>query len=82
MKHNLGVNLDSLNFEAIDKEIIVDEAVVDEAVVSEAVVVAVAEVVDRSTGVARFAVDNIPGVDNLPRDDGVKAVARDDAPSA
>ena len=76
-KHNLGVNLDGLDFEAIDKEIIVDEAVV-----SEAVVVAAAEVVDRSTGVARFAVDNIPGVDNLPRDDGAEAVARDDAPSA
>ena len=27
MKHNLGVNLEDLNFEVVDKEIIADEAV-------------------------------------------------------
>ena len=76
-KHNLGVNLDGMDFEAIDKEIIVNEAVV-----AEAAVVATAETVDKSVGVAGFAVDNIPGVDELPRDDGAEAVVGEDAPSA
>lgn len=58
-----------LDFEAIDEESIVDEATA-------------AKAVDGAAGATKVVVDKIPGVDNLPRDDGVEPVVGDNAPPA